>query len=341
MAATSCLASSSLARSAARSLGSTVACLRAYSSTPPSGPFAPGYPPRARLTSSGLGWMLVSASRPPLVVEGKTYQPDAFTNVTPQILSKLPLALHLDPSHPIGIIRSLIESHFSTFTPVRPPSAVVSVRQNFDELGFPPEHPARVKGDSYYLDRETVLRTHTSAHELEAFRSGLEQYLISGDVYRRDEVDRSHYPVFHQMEGASVWSPADISKLPALNDALREKIARSASPLLVTDPTEPLAVENPAQPEHDAETLRLITDNLKLSLNSLILTLFRTHTDQAGEPLQVRWINATFPWTAPSYEVEVFWGGEWLEILGCGVVKQDLLKRSGASFYDPELRAEL
>lgn len=243
----------------------------------------------------------------------------------------MPLALHLDPSHPIGIIRGLIESHFSTFTPVRPPSAVVSVRQNFDELGFPPEHPARAKGDSYYLDRETVLRTHTSAHELEAFRSGLEHYLISGDVYRRDEVDRSHYPVFHQMEGASVWSPADISQLPALNQALRDKIAQSASPLLVTDPTEPLTAENPSQPEHDAETLRLITDNLKLSLNSLILTLFRTHTDHAGEPLQVRWINATFPWTAPSYEVEVFWGGEWLEILGCGVVKQDLLKRSGAS----------
>ena len=255
--------------------------------------------------------------------------------MTPQILSKLPLALHLDPSHPIGIIRTLIESHFSTFTPVRPPSAVVSVRQNFDELGFPSEHPARVKGDSYYLDRETVLRTHTSAHELEAFRSGLEQYLISGDVYRRDEVDRSHYPVFHQMEGASVWSPADISKLPALNDALRDQIAQSASPLLVTDPTEPLAAENPAQPEHDAETLRLITDNLKLSLNSLILTLFRTHTDQAGEPLQVRWINATFPWTAPSYEVEVLWGDEWLEILGCGVVKQDLLKRSGACLCSP------
>lgn len=274
---------------------------------------------------------LVGTARPPLVIEGKTYPSDDFTNITPQILSKLPLSLHLDPSHPIGIIRSIIESHFSTFTPVHPPSAIVSVRQNFDELGFAPDHPARVKGDSYYLNRETVLRTHTSAHELESFNKGLEHWLLSADVYRRDEVDNSHYPVFHQMEGASVWNPSDIASLPELNQKLRDQIAQSASPLIVTDPTHPLTIANPSQAEHDPETLQLMIDNLKLSLNSLILTLFRSHTDKAGEPLQIRWIDATFPWTAPSYEVEVFWGGEWLEILGCGVVKQDLLTKSGAS----------
>jgi phenylalanyl-tRNA synthetase alpha chain len=158
----------------------------------------------------------------------------------------------------------------------------------------------------------------------------LERYLISADVYRRDEIDASHYPVFHQMEGASVWTRQQLAELPALNARLREHIASSPSPLILIDDTHPPDPEtNPSQPEHDVETRDLIVENLKLSLNSLILTLFRSHTDQKGEPLQVKWIPATFPWTAPSYEVEVLYEGKWLEILGSGVVKQDTLQRAG------------
>ncbi|RYY80413.1 hypothetical protein EON63_16820 [archaeon] len=44
-----------------------------------------------------------------------------------------------------------------------------------------------------------VLRTHTSAHQTQFIRQDVEAFLCSGDVYRRDEVDASHYPVFHQV----------------------------------------------------------------------------------------------------------------------------------------------
>lgn len=47
------------------------------------------------------------------------------------------------------------------------------------------------------------------------------------------------------------------------------------------------------------------------------------------EPLRVRWIEAYFPFTSPSYEVEVWWEGEWLELLGCGVVMQRTLDEAG------------
>jgi phenylalanyl-tRNA synthetase alpha chain len=263
-----------------------------------------------------------------------THQADSWTNLSPTVVSKLGLNLHLARSHPLGIIRNLIESHFDTFTPAIPPSAVVTVRQNFDELGFPQDHPGRAPSDSYYVNKDTVLRTHTSAHEIENFSKGLERWLLSADVYRRDEIDRSHYPVFHQMEGASVWTPNNIASLPELNQKLRDQIAQASSPLIVDDPTHPpCPTTNPSQPEHDVETLNLMIDNLKLSLNSLLLTLFRTHTDQKGEPLQIRWTQTTFPWTAPSYEVEVFYNGDWLEVLGCGVVKQDTLQRSGQLIF--------
>ena len=51
-----------------------------------------------------------------------------------------------------------------------------------------------------------------------------------------------------------------------------------------------------------------------------------------GEPLRVRWIEAYFPFTTPSYEVEVFFRGKWLEILGCGVEKAQYRSRPPIGF---------
>lgn len=53
-------------------------------------------------------------------------------------------------------------------------------------------------------------RCHTSAHQAELLRKGEKTFLVTGDVYRRDSVDRTHYPVFHQMEGFRVFTPEEI-----------------------------------------------------------------------------------------------------------------------------------
>jgi phenylalanyl-tRNA synthetase alpha chain len=262
-------------------------------------------------------------------VNGTTYPTDKWTNVTPTILSKVGRNLHLNPQHPIGILSSLIQSHFDSFQHLDSLSPIVTVQQNFDDLGFPADHPGRNLTDSYYLNETTMLRTHTSAHEVEMFRKGLDRFLLTADVYRRDEIDRSHYPVFHQMEGCNVVSGVDgLARLERENVEMRRTL--DSANIVITDPTRDITVTNPIQAEHGEDEARIISEHLKNSLNSLVLRLFgglRKEGDQ--EPLQVRWIEATFPWTAPSYEVEVLYDGKWLEILGCGVVRQDTLNRSG------------
>lgn len=199
---------------------------------------------------------------------------------------------------------------------------------NFDELGFPADHPGRSLTDSYYLNQTHMLRTHTSAHEVETFRAGHDKWLLSADVYRRDEIDASHYPVFHQMEGARVWTQDQLQDLKSLNAKMAEELA--ACPLVIED-ISISSESNPYQPEHNPELAKEIAQNLKHSLNSMIFRLFgqlkAKSTDE--EPLRVRWIEAFFPFTTPSYEVEVFWNGEWLEILGCGVVMQKTLNNAG------------
>ena len=54
---------------------------------------------------------------------------------------------------------------------------------------------------------DTLLRTHTSAHQSTLMREGREAFLCTGDVYRRDEIDATHFPAFHQMEGVKLFDP--------------------------------------------------------------------------------------------------------------------------------------
>lgn len=277
-----------------------------------------------------------------LEIDGRTYSVDEWTNVPPSILTFLPRKLHLQPSHPLAITRQVIEESFPkpTYTHYNDLHPVVSVAQNFDSLGFPTDHPGRSRTDTYYINKDTVLRTHTSAHEADIFRSNQsEGYTISADVYRRDAIDRSHYPVFHQMEGARMWDRRKVASGGDIAKAVwadLEKLPKHD--LEVEDPNPTIRPErNPLQAEHhSAEEVEAIAAHLKRTLEGVVVELFsRAQKAAVGtytamtEPLRVRWVEAYFPFTSPSWELEVSWQGDWLEILGCGVSKQELLINAG------------
>ncbi|HEU5477928.1 MAG TPA: phenylalanine--tRNA ligase subunit alpha [Gaiellaceae bacterium] len=83
---------------------------------------------------------------------------------------------------------------------------VETTRYNFDALGFPEWHPARSPRASLFFDDRTVLRTETSPaqiHKMEERRPPI--YMVSiGRVYRRDTIDATHFPIFHQFEGLAI-----------------------------------------------------------------------------------------------------------------------------------------
>jgi phenylalanyl-tRNA synthetase alpha chain len=144
------------------------------------------------------------------------------------------------------------------------------------------------------------------------------------------------------MEGARMW---DRSKVPGGD------IARAVWEDLQSIPKHNVRVEDPnptTHPErnplqsqhHSIEEVEAIATHLKRTLEGVVVEIFskareaviaagEEQTVDPEEPLRVRWIEAYFPFTSPSWELEVFWQGEWLELLGCGVPKQDLLARSG------------
>jgi len=85
---------------------------------------------------------------------------------------------------------------------------------NFDALNFDPDHPARQMQDTFFVDSQgsrpgesgLVLRTHTSPVQVRALlERDLPVYVICpGKVFRTDELDATHTPVFHQIEGLAV-----------------------------------------------------------------------------------------------------------------------------------------
>ena len=276
-----------------------------------------------------LAGRIRNVSRAPsseLSILGQNFKVDGTTNITQSIIAKLPLRLHNQPAHPLGILRSKIESHFRDYAHLSSLNPVVTPAQNFDSLGFPADHPGRSVVDSYYVNKDYMLRTHTSAHEVETFAAGHSKWLLTADVYRRDEIDSSHYPVFHQMEGARVFKtdPAAIEQVQAENKRLSQHLAQSN---IVIEDIPHTSSTNPVQPTHDPTHSEVVALHLKLTINGLLLNLFGGGARDA--PLQVRWIEAYFPFTSPSFEVEILYQGKWLEILGCGVVQQLTLDNAG------------
>lgn len=187
-----------------------------------------------------------------------------------------------------------------------------------------------------------MLRTHTSAHEAEIFRSNAsEGYTISADVYRRDAIDRSHYPVFHQMEGARTWDRGKVPEGDIAKAVWADLEMLSKHNLQVEDPNATHhPIRNPLQAAyHSPQEVEAIAAHLKRTLEGVVVKIFsrankaavaaKDSGTSAMEPLKVRWVEAYFPFTSPSWELEVYWQGEWLEILGCGVSKQELLINAG------------
>jgi phenylalanyl-tRNA synthetase alpha chain len=82
---------------------------------------------------------------------------------------------------------------------------VETVFYNFDALNHDPAHPARSRSDTFYVDDDTVLRTHTSPMQIRAMQQWRPPLaiIVPGRVYRRDS-DATHSPQFTQIEGLCV-----------------------------------------------------------------------------------------------------------------------------------------
>lgn len=177
---------------------------------------------------------------------------------------------------------------FSNFDVVRVPE-IVPARESFDLFNFPSDHPARNRSDTYYVNDAHILRTHTTimwyyylplpevkSRMMEGEPVGVLSY---GKVYRKDEIDRRHMNVFHQMDGLYLC--------------------------------------------HKEEK--------KIGLAELQAILIAIAKTIYGSGIQYRFNADTFPYTDPSIEMEIEVNGNWVEVLGAGLVQPKVLDNLGVN----------
>jgi phenylalanyl-tRNA synthetase alpha chain len=120
-------------------------------------------------------------------------------NLTTSVEAKLKRKLYLVPNHPIEIVKRLVYKATGCPVVVEDLSSEVSVADNFDLLRIPLDHPSRRVTDTYYLNEDTVIRTHTTAH-LPILARLHSDYMVAGDVARKDTINSAHYLVFCQVD---------------------------------------------------------------------------------------------------------------------------------------------
>uniref|UniRef100_A0AC35U372 Polypeptide N-acetylgalactosaminyltransferase n=1 Tax=Rhabditophanes sp. KR3021 TaxID=114890 RepID=A0AC35U372_9BILA len=244
---------------------------------------------------------------------------DKTFNISPGIQNLFNRSLHLEEGNPLNLMKKRIINYMHkeyrkpgnrspTFTVCENECRVVSTFDNFDSLLVPKDHISRRAADTYYVNKDNCLRAHTSAHQFSLLKKGLDNFLVVGDVYRRDEIDRTHYPCFHQMEGVRLYT--------------NEELFGAGDGPVKWSPFE-YGLRNPQKQEcHTIDAANVMEIKLKETLENLCRMLF-------GKDAQTRWVDAYFPFTHPSWELEVFYEGKWLEVLGCGVMEQKILQDSG------------
>ena len=109
--------------------------------------------------------------------------------------------------HPLNtVLNDLIDIFQSMGFDVVDGPEVETDHYNFEALNVPADHPARDMQDTFYLTESLLLRTQTSAAQIRTMetRKPPIRIICPGRVYRADEVDATHSPVFHQVEGLVV-----------------------------------------------------------------------------------------------------------------------------------------
>lgn len=152
---------------------------------------------------------------------------------------------------------------------------IESTFRNFEALNVNEKHPCRTDHQSFFVNSSTILRTHTSSvqtYVIEQLESTIKSFTI-GRTYRRD-LDATHVPMFHQIEGIYIAPTANLSEM-----------------------------------------------------FKVIKTLLSNWFEIDNPEIRVR--PSYFPFTEPSYEIDIKLEGKWLEILGCGMIHRNVFTALG------------
>ena len=108
-----------------------------------------------------------------------------------------------------------------------------TVANNFDDLNSPKDHPSRDKTDTFYITEDILLRTQTSPVQVRTMKSQKPpiRMVSAGRTFRFDDVDDTHSPMFHQIEGLVIDEHVTMANLiETINVFIRELLKMKTAP---------------------------------------------------------------------------------------------------------------
>lgn len=129
--------------------------------------------------------------------------------------------------HPLSIIIDELEDVFIGMGfKIEEGPEIETVYNNFDALNSPMNHPSRSESDTFYINDEFLLRTHTSPVEVRTMKQQEPPIKIVslGRCFRYDEIDATHSPMFHQIEGLVVGENITMADLKGTLDLFAKRI---------------------------------------------------------------------------------------------------------------------
>lgn len=129
--------------------------------------------------------------------------------------------------HPVTLVLSEVVDCFTGmgFEVVEGPEVELD-HFNFELLNLPKNHPARDAQDTFYVDDNIVLRTHTSPVQARTMLSRKPpiRIICPGRVFRAEEIDASHSPIFHQLEGLVIDEDVNMGDLRGTLNAFARRL---------------------------------------------------------------------------------------------------------------------
>lgn len=129
--------------------------------------------------------------------------------------------------HPINVaLDEIIEIFLGMGFKIAEGPEVETVYNNFDALNAPVDHPSRSLSDTFYITDDLILRTQTSPIQVRTMKSQKPpiKVIAPGRCFRNDEIDATHSPMFHQIEGLVIDKSITMADLKGTLDMFAKRL---------------------------------------------------------------------------------------------------------------------
>ncbi|BBA85124.1 phenylalanine--tRNA ligase subunit alpha [Candidatus Nardonella dryophthoridicola] len=180
--------------------------------------------------------------------------------------------------HPINIIIKKIKYFFYKKNYILfNTNEIENYIYNFDLLNIPIDHISRNKNNTFWINKNYLLRTHTSNSQIRYLNinknNNIPIKIFSyGKVYRNDNKDKTHLQMFHQLDVFNI--------------------------------------------------------NKDINIKNLMETIYEFIYYIFNKKMKLKIRNSYFPFTEPSFEIDIFFNNKWIELLGCGLIHSNIIKNT-------------